>query len=282
VNVSSIHSAINRIQKQIADIRAKDAQEARKEADYVAKANRATLDAGKAKSPSTSSSKIREAEQAQKKAAECSTRRAGFAKDLASKSSELMKNQTALTKEEQQQSLKAAKEIDRRLAAQQRKQKDLERSIITDMAIFKPTASFVPNVRYDVFICHASEDKEEFVHELAVKLKAAGLNIFYDAMTLEWGDSLRQVIDHGLANSKFGVVVLSQAFFTKEWPQRELDGLFGRELEGKSRILPIWHKISKDEVLRKSPMLAGKLALNTASLTIDEIVERLLEISGRS
>ena len=89
---------------------------------------------------------------------------------------------------------------------------------------------------------------------------------------------MRRRIDEGLARSRFGVVVLSKHFFAKDWPQRELDGLVQLEIAGQSRILPIWHEISKDEVARFSPTLADKLALNTALLTVDEIVVRLAAV----
>ena len=91
---------------------------------------------------------------------------------------------------------------------------------------------------YDFFICHASEDKESFVRHLAETLEAKGARVWYDEFTLSIGDSLRREIDRGLASSQFGVVVLSEAFFKKEWPQRELDGLVTLETQGRSRILP--------------------------------------------
>ena len=92
------------------------------------------------------------------------------------------------------------------------------------------------------------------------------------------GDSLRRSIDNGLRNSRYGIVILSKAFFSKEWPQMELDGLFAKEVNGEKVILPIWHKISKNEVLKYSPVISDMLALNTASFTIEEIA---IEISDR-
>jgi hypothetical protein len=78
--------------------------------------------------------------------------------------------------------------------------------------------------RWDAFISHASEDKQEFVRPLADALQALGSSIWYDDFALTVGDSLRRSIDHGLANSRWGVVVLSPNFFAKHWPQIELDG----------------------------------------------------------
>jgi len=61
------------------------------------------------------------------------------------------------------------------------------------------------------------------------------------------------------------VVVISKPFLSKNWAQYELDGLVTREMSGAGQvILPIWHEISKDEIIRKSPTLADKLALRTS------------------
>ena len=137
-----------------------------------------------------------------------------------------------------------------------------------------------PNQEHnDFFICHASEDKEGFVRQLAETLEDKGASVWYDEFTLNVGDSLRREIDRGLANSRFGVVILSEAFFKKEWPQKELDGLVALEIQGLSRILPIWHKVSVDEVARYSPMLADKVALNTSLKSVEDIAEALLVLS---
>jgi hypothetical protein len=58
--------------------------------------------------------------------------------------------------------------------------------------------------------------------------------------------------------------VLSNNFFAKKWPQQELDGLVSKEVMGVKVILPVWHGISVDEVLRNSPMLAGRLAAKSS------------------
>src|ERR1019366_6296717 len=62
--------------------------------------------------------------------------------------------------------------------------------------------------KWDVFISHASEDKP-YVEPLAKALEAAGVSVWYDRLVLEWGDDLRPMIDNGLVNCRYGVVVLS-------------------------------------------------------------------------
>lgn len=134
---------------------------------------------------------------------------------------------------------------------------------------------------YDVFISHASQDKEGFVRDLARVLAERGLIVWYDEFELRVGDSLRRKIDAGLANSRFGVVVLSSHFFNKNWAQYELDGLVVREMTGQQILLPIWHNISKDEIIRRSPSLADKVALNSATSTIAEIADELYAVIQR-
>lgn len=126
-----------------------------------------------------------------------------------------------------------------------------------------PTVDQYASGPWDVFISHASEDKEAFVRELANKLSTSGLKVWYDEFTLTLGDSLRRSIDHGLSNSRYGIVVLSQSFFSKEWPQRELDGLVTMEISSGKLILPIWHNVSKEDVTAFSPILADRLAVSS-------------------
>jgi TIR domain/Domain of unknown function (DUF1883) len=132
----------------------------------------------------------------------------------------------------------------------------------------------------DVFISHASEDKEAVVRPLAHALQAAGLRVWYDEFELRVGASLRRSIDAGLANSRFGVVVLSDAFFQKGWTNYELDGLVTRQMADESyqMILPLWHRVTKDEVMNYSPSLADKVALRTADSTIDEIANEIATV----
>ena len=135
---------------------------------------------------------------------------------------------------------------------------------------------------YDVFISHATEDKDHFVRPLAKALVAKGLRVWYDEFELRIGDSLREKIDLGLVSSRFGVVVISPSFFQKNWPQYELDGLTAPQMAGEKVILPIWHRITKNEILKHCPSLAGKFASNSSTQTIDEIADAIAtEVAGR-
>ena len=135
--------------------------------------------------------------------------------------------------------------------------------------------------QYDAFICHASEDKVDVVEPLATELVQRGLDIWYDAMTLKIGDSLRRKIDEGLAKSRFGLVVLSPDFFNKEWTQYELDGLLAREMADAAKvILPIWHNVGAKEVRSYSYPLSIRLAGNT-NKGINHLADELSEVLGK-
>lgn len=138
--------------------------------------------------------------------------------------------------------------------------------------------------KYDVFICHASEDKVGFVDALARGLRDAGVKVWYDDFVLEWGDTLRGAIDKGLTSSSFGIVVLSPAFLKrKKWTEHELDGLFARERSGNKVILPIWHNIQREDLLGYSASFADRLAKDSAKDSVEGIVvelKRLLASTG--
>lgn len=131
---------------------------------------------------------------------------------------------------------------------------------------------------YDVFISHAFEDKETVAHPLADALKSNGLSVWYDEFELKIGDSLRRKIDKGIANSNFGIIVISRDFINKGWTNYELDGLITRAVNGDQTILPIWHNITKREVINYSPSLADKLARSTTEFTIEEIAEEIADL----
>ncbi len=134
------------------------------------------------------------------------------------------------------------------------------------------------DVGYDAFISHASEDKASLVRPLARALGKMGFHIWFDEFELKVGDSLRQSIDRGLVNSCYGIVVLSKAFFAKNWPEYELNALTAREIEGHKVILPVWHNATKEEVLSYSPSLADKVAVTTQGKTTLRVARALAKV----
>lgn len=134
--------------------------------------------------------------------------------------------------------------------------------------------------KYDVFVSHAWEDKESFVDEFVNCLRELNLKVWYDKSEISWGDSMRKRIDEGLKKSTFGVAVLTPNYIADEkyWTKAELDGLFQLESINGKTLLPIWHNLTKKEVMEYSPIIASKLAMNTVVMTPKEIAEELKKL----
>lgn len=132
--------------------------------------------------------------------------------------------------------------------------------------------------RYDVFLSHASEDKETIARPLYEALTAAGVSVWFDEAVLKLGDSLSAKIDEGLAKCTHGIIIISPSFLDKRWPQRELAGLVAREVAGGTkRILPIWHDIDHSTLVERSPTLADRVAGRSRE-GIPELVRKILEV----
>ena len=140
-----------------------------------------------------------------------------------------------------------------------------------------PVGGALDGRTWDVFLSHASEDKESVAVPLHDALEARGVQVWLDKTEIKLGQSLRRKIDEGIRSSRFSVVVLSPAFFAKGWTNHELDGLVSRTVAGEQTMLPIWHEVSPDDVRGYSASLADKLALNTAEVSISEIAAQIAD-----
>jgi TIR domain len=125
-----------------------------------------------------------------------------------------------------------------------------------------------------LFICHVSEDKDDFVAPLAAELRKK-YDVWYDDYELTLGDSLPEKIDDGLKRCDFGIVVLSKAFFAKKkWARKELDGLTALEVKRGKIILPVWKGVTADDVAEYSPMLASKIAVSDSE-GLPKVIEKI-------
>lgn len=134
--------------------------------------------------------------------------------------------------------------------------------------------------QYDVFISHASEDKDVLVRDLAENLSDRGYRVWYDEFTLVPGDGLRRSIDQGIRDSRYGVVVLSKHFFCKGWSNYELDGLVQIAIDHPGTILPIWHGLGQRDVTAYSASLANIVAVSTKKRSVREVVTQLEKTIG--
>lgn len=131
---------------------------------------------------------------------------------------------------------------------------------------------------YDLFLSYANEDKA-YASALAYSLISLGVKVWFAEREIEVGDSLRQSIDDGLRRSRFGVVILSGAFFGNRWTNYELDGLITREMQGGKVVLAVLHPdFTIDELAVLSPSMAGKKVLLGSEQGVDTIAETLAEL----
>ncbi len=275
---SHYRSRITRLEKEIADLDRDAAAAAKKEADLIGKLNRAQDAVSKASSVSSAKSKVRQLERASKDLAAIKGKQSDISRKRSQKTQSLLDYQSRQARDDDKARKKAVDEERRLMRDRETHQRRMSLEVKRQdlMVPTDPVAS--PPKPYDFFICHASEDKDDFVRELAELLRAKGARVWYDEFALRVGSRLRREIDRGLVSSRFGIVVVSKHFFAKEWPQRELDGLFSLDSSEQSQILPIWHRITKDEVTRHSPILADIMALNTGVQSTLEIAGELLAL----
>jgi hypothetical protein len=249
---------VDRAQRELEQLHKKQADEARKEAGLSEKITKARSSISRTSSATTVKGKLADIARYERDLVHIQKKKADLAKKIGTTMTKLGKSQQRVA-EEQRRSQK-------RLLDDLRRQQDefrhvQERHVGKAVELVSREPSLLATRQHHAFISHASEDKDDVVRPLAEKLVQAGFDIWYDEQQLTVGDSLRRSIDRGLAAARFGI-----------------DGLVAKEMEGDKVILPLWHKVSKNEVLRYSPSLADKLALNTATHTLDELVEQLAPV----
>ena len=100
-----------------------------------------------------------------------------------------------------------------------------------------------------MFVSHAHADKESIAVELQASFKKLGISVFYDTDSIEWGDNWAQKIKDGLANCRFGVIIISKDFYDRTWTEKELKSLLVRQNNnGENVILPILFNTDIDEL----------------------------------
>lgn len=285
MSLQTQRNSVTRLQREVADLRKKVADEQGKVASKQKQIGDLQRSISSSTSLSTVQSKTRQLERYLDDMAKCNKRVADAEKRLGDKQADLHRAQEKLAKEEERE----AKRVADADAKRQKEALDYQRAVTRELRAQRDLtgapqgrgvlgAGTAPEKEYDAFVSHASEDKEEFVRPLVEALTARGLSIWYDEFALKVGDSLRRSVDKGLAQSRFGIVVLSGHFFAKNWPQYELDGLVSKEIAGAKVILPIWHKVTLDEVRSYSPTMADRKALNSSLMGVEEIADELVEV----
>lgn len=286
MSIQSISSTISRLNKELSDITHRMSLEQTKASSVTAKIIQLQTSITKTTTASTLKTKLSEISRKEQENAQIQKKLSDLQKKKTDIQNKLLKENQNLAKAEALERKKldalAKKQQKEEIEHQKKLKREIESIKASTQHITGATASpyldVTPEPEYDLFISHASEDKDDFVRPLAETLQGLGLKVWYDEFSMRVGDSLRRKIDSGLRNSRYGTVVLSADFIKKEWTNYELDALVAREMNGHKMILPIWHKITKTDVMNYSPNLADKIALNTSFSTIEEIAHQLADV----
>lgn len=281
MSAEQYQKTVNSLDKDIADLEKKKAMVDKKAADEQKRA--AGVSISKNASASIIKSKMREIERHEDAARKASQESADLQKKIAEKRGKRNDAYLKLQKEQQNEYKKEKKEQQRLMSNMQRSYEDriaeLMKQSLPDINTMN-VEEIKTFTEYDVFVSHAWEDKDSFTDEFVEELWRLGVKVWYDTSQIRWGDSMRQRIDDGLRRSKFGVVVLSPNYIAdgKYWTKAELDGLFQLESVNGKTLLPVWHNLTKKQVMDFSPIVANKKAMTTATMTAQEIADELAKL----
>lgn len=269
----SAESEVKRLRDELVKLR----EQVSRESGTVASKRKSAADAraqvARSKSASTIQSKLRDADRYEKAAVAAEKKRADLERKVAAKEKALA---TAHGKWDKEQTAAHKKAID---GLKKQADQAARRFNTPPVLVVRPSGASAEAgepVQYDVFLSHASEDKEEIARPLADALTARGVTVWFDELNIRVGQSIRREIERGIRDARFGLVIVSQNFMAKQWTQTELDALWGKKLAARDdSLLPVWHKVTYDEVQQGLPLLAGLRALNTSTLPTNKIADLL-------
>lgn len=131
---------------------------------------------------------------------------------------------------------------------------------------------------FDVFISHASEDKDAIARPIYEALQKRGVKAFLDEAHIGWGENFTTKINTALGAARHVVCVISQNSVDKDWPLAEVNTALAMEVSGQKTTLPVI--VGKPD-LSKLPLIRSKKYLswsNDAEAVAAE-VQKLLQAS---
>lgn len=114
---------------------------------------------------------------------------------------------------------------------------------------------------FDVFISHASEDKETVVEPLIRKLREHNISYWLDSEHINAVGDVPERINEGLTKSQFMVVVLSSNYLKARWAKKELSIAISWENslpEEKFVLLLVGNEKEQEENLKQAPIVLHK------------------------
>lgn len=131
--------------------------------------------------------------------------------------------------------------------------------------------------KYDIFLCHAWEDRRSIAKDLNDALENAGVSVWFSEKAVLPGSNLMREIDKGLSESRAGLVLVTESFIKRIKAEgvadKELSALLARDL-----LVPIVHGVTYEDLREESPLLASRSGLDTSDDTLEEIAAKISEL----
>jgi RNA-directed DNA polymerase len=108
---------------------------------------------------------------------------------------------------------------------------------------------------FDIFISHASEDKETIARPIYEACQSLGLKAFLDQEHIGWGESFTRKINTALGAARTVLAIVSSASVGKEWPVAEINTALAMEVDGAKLVVPLM--VGKPD-LSRLPLIAAK------------------------
>lgn len=153
---------------------------------------------------------------------------------------------------------------------------------------------------YDVFICHAGEDKDAIAMPIYDRLQDGRISIFLDKEELRIGGNAPEDMVNAMNTAPIGLFILSPEFAAKKWPMIELlcflrrakEAENARDVRKKPVLIPVFYRLSVADcrynnpfkkycqVLGKTDFLDRLEAGETDIKTVREALKSLSENTG--
>lgn len=130
---------------------------------------------------------------------------------------------------------------------------------------------------YDLFLCHAWDDRRGIATELHDLLEAHDVSVWFSERDIILGQPFMREIDKGLAKTRIGLVLITPAFLKRiasgGVSEKELSELLARDL-----LIPVAHRVNYDEIRTISPLLGSRNGLSTDEDSIEDIAKKIAEL----
>ncbi|WP_240619583.1 toll/interleukin-1 receptor domain-containing protein [Blastococcus sp. TF02-8] len=130
---------------------------------------------------------------------------------------------------------------------------------------------------YDLFLCHAWDDRRGTATELHNLLEAENVSVWFSEKDIILGQPFMREIDKGLAKAPIGLVLITPAFLKRVQSggvsEKELSELLSRDL-----LIPVAHGVTYDEVRSVSPLLGSRNGLSTDEDSMETIATKIAEL----